>query len=73
MATLMEAQQTELEMLPVQGNVYMLSGAGGILSSSQPSARRSIARSAPPANSRTDTPASLGPGTFGAIVRALPV
>jgi cyclase len=29
LAKLVDAQQTELEMLPVQGNVYMLSGAGG--------------------------------------------
>jgi hypothetical protein len=29
LAKLAGAQQTELELLPVQGNVYMLSGAGG--------------------------------------------
>jgi glyoxylase-like metal-dependent hydrolase (beta-lactamase superfamily II) len=29
LAMLLDAQQTELEMFPVQGNVYMLSGAGG--------------------------------------------
>jgi len=29
LAKLMHAQHSELEMLPVQGNVYMLSGAGG--------------------------------------------